>query len=143
MGTVILCITDDDGVKHELELTCVNYLPHSPVIHFHFVGQQNSIPMNMGVLSNTALVSIRLMTLILSIGIKSNSAKHFTMRIQAYQNVSLLLVTENCQHSHCVWLDTKMTQFIGNFYLKSRIGCSCNKLPSHKVCIVHYYGKEN
>jgi hypothetical protein len=31
MGTVILCITDDDGVKHEFELTHVNYLPHSPV----------------------------------------------------------------------------------------------------------------
>ncbi len=31
MGTVILRITDDDGVTHEFELTHVIYLPHSPV----------------------------------------------------------------------------------------------------------------
>jgi hypothetical protein len=31
MGTLILCITDGYGVKHEFELTHLNYLPHSPV----------------------------------------------------------------------------------------------------------------
>jgi hypothetical protein len=31
MGTVILRITDDDGVRHEFELTHINYLPQSPV----------------------------------------------------------------------------------------------------------------
>jgi hypothetical protein len=29
MGTVILCITDDNGVEHEFELTHINYLLHS------------------------------------------------------------------------------------------------------------------
>ncbi len=31
MGTVILRITDDDGVRHEFEWTHINHLPHSPV----------------------------------------------------------------------------------------------------------------
>jgi hypothetical protein len=31
MGTVILCLTDDNGAKHTFTLTHVNYMPKSPV----------------------------------------------------------------------------------------------------------------
>jgi hypothetical protein len=31
MGTVILRLTDDEGITHSFEFTNVNYLPDSPV----------------------------------------------------------------------------------------------------------------
>ena len=84
MGTVILHITDDDGVKHEFELTHVNYLPHSLVNLLSLCQlteqhpNENGNPDQYGTGINSVYDSHTLYW------DKKQFCKHFTLQILAY-----------------------------------------------------------
>jgi hypothetical protein len=121
MGNVNLHLRDNEGNKHEFNLTEVNYIANSPVNLLSLRQLAEHYPNENGTLDQNGTGINSIMTVTRFTGTRSSSPKHFQLQVQAYQNVSLILAILNYWLLFSIWLNSTMTEFTGHLHLKLRL----------------------
>ncbi len=122
MGTVILCLTDDNGVKHTFMLIHVNYMPKSPVNILSTRVLSKQFPNENGFdQQGTRITSV--FDDHTFFGIMVDFARPTRLTLLAFRNCFLTLVTLNYSLSQHFCSHTMTTRFTGLLYwnLKERL----------------------